>query len=165
MKLIKFIALFTSIILCLSLVGCANQNEDDAGTKERIINAPYAYSSNSKTLHHNGCYHVKRISDANLGEYYGDPADMVANGFKLCSACFPNSNVNNNTNNNDNGISEEDATYVINTGTRRFHEKDCDHALNSSNTEYTDLSYEELVDENYEPCQVCLKNYKGDNAE
>ena len=162
MRLTKIIALITSVVMCISLVGCKKQEEEQP--KERVINSPYAYSANSKTLHHSGCYHVKRISDANLVEYYGDPADMVANGFKLCSVCFPNSNVNNNTN-DENGIAEEDATYVINTGTKRFHEKDCDHAINASNTEYTDLSYEELVAKNYEPCQVCLKNYKGNNAD
>ncbi len=164
MKITKIVALITSIMMCISFVGCKKQDEEP---KPRVINSPYAYSSNSKTLHHSGCYHVKRISDKNLVEYYGDPMDMVANGYKLCGVCFPNSNVDNNTNDNDddNGIPEEDATYVINIGTKKFHEKDCDYAIKSSNTEYTDLSYEELVDENYEPCQVCLKNYKGDNAE
>ena len=162
MRVTKIIALITSIMMCISFVGCKKQDEEP---KQRVINSPYAYSANSKTLHHSGCYHVKRISDKNLVEYYGDPMDMVANGYKLCGVCFPDSNVDNNTNNDNSGIPEEDATYVINTETKKFHEKDCAYAKTSQNTEYTDLSYEELVAKNYESCQVCLKNYKGDSSD
>ena len=70
MKFRKIVAFIACLALCFSFGGCNKKEEEKP--KQRIIQAPYAYSANSKTLHHSGCYHVKRISDENLVQYYGD---------------------------------------------------------------------------------------------
>lgn len=159
MKLVKIIAVITSLILCVGLYGCSQKDGDGDKQKERVINSPYAYSVNSKILHHSSCYHVKRISDANLVEYSGDPENLTSSGFSLCKTCFPNSVDKDEPENDDNQISEEEATYVINVDSGKFHKKDCIYAINTSdsNKKYTDLTKEELISENYQPCGTCLK--------
>lgn len=54
-------------------------------------------------------------------------------------------------------VSPEDATYILNTNTMRFHELDCSGAPSpdSQNYKLTDMSYDEAVEAGYTPCGIC----------
>ena len=57
----------------------------------------------------------------------------------------------------DEEVSLEDATYILNTNTMRFHELDCSGAPSpdSQNYKLTDMNYDEVVDAGYKPCGIC----------
>lgn len=51
----------------------------------------------------------------------------------------------------------ENATYILNTNTMRFHELDCSGAPSPESPNYrlTDMSWEETMDAGYTPCGIC----------
>ncbi len=57
----------------------------------------------------------------------------------------------------DEEVSLEDATYILNTNTMRFHELDCSEAPSpdSQNYKLTDMNYDEVIDAGYAPCGIC----------
>lgn len=49
------------------------------------------------------------------------------------------------------------ATYVINTGSRKFHKEDCSSisSMNQANKKVVASTRDELISEGYSPCGIC----------
>lgn len=57
----------------------------------------------------------------------------------------------------DEEVALEDATYILNTNTMRFHELDCSGAPSpdSRNYKLTDMNYDKVIEAGYIPCGIC----------
>lgn len=66
----------------------------------------------------------------------------------------------------DEEVSLEDATYILNTNTMRFHELDCSGAPSpdSQNYKLTDMNYDEVVEAGYKPCGTCRPQASAQSA-
>lgn len=55
-------------------------------------------------------------------------------------------------------LSDSDVTFILNTRSKKFHQKDCDAILdmNEQNKSYSTLSKEALKKQGYSPCKKCL---------
>ena len=88
--------------------------------------------------------------------------DYLDDGYSLCKTCFPPAKDDTEPPANEvddpNAIKKEDATFVINIKTHKFHKLDCYHAesMSQSNREYTILTIEELLELEFIPCGTCL---------
>ena len=175
----KLIALLLCFVLAFSLSACnkhghtnQHQSSDNGsdGNEDKIV---YVYSVVSKTVHLSDCYHVDRMNEEYKNYFEGDVNSLVAKGYTLCRDCIDIQVKEEEPEEEDdtNKIPKEEATYVINSSSKTFHELDCHHinVMSDKNIQYTDLSLEELVAEEIRPCSSCLpdaaKEWKENHPE
>jgi len=179
MKTVRFIALITTFLLAFSLISCgelnfhygsaggegngeqsdAGGNEENNENEEETPTQFYVYSITERKLHLPDCYHTNRIRDDYRFEYKGDVSVMIENGYELCMDCFPSEDEEDDDESNSNSVSENEATFVINASSLKFHKVGCHQTkgMTKENTVYTLLSFDELVSQEYIPCGSCLK--------
>ncbi len=175
----KIVALLLLITMTFSVVACKKDDENDyvhkggsgetdenSGTEsdggdEQTGSTVYVYSTSSKTLHRESCYHSHGIDELYKKTYEGDDfSELIEKGFSFCILCCPEESEMYNESDDeiiDSGVNPEDATYVINIGTGKFHELDCRYAesMNLQHKVYTVLSKFELIEDGYSPCKTC----------
>ena len=176
----KIIAILLLLALTLSLASCKNNDpdyvhKDNSGQNENENNdsdnnnnsntkTVYVYSTSARKLHKESCPYATALDELFKMTYDGDPLELMEKdkGFLFCGLCCPEESALYNPKNEnedifDNGITEEDASYVLNTGTGRFHELDCRFAeeISPENKLYTTLSKYELTDNGYHACKTC----------
>lgn len=179
MKLSKIISLIMAFVLLASLFSCDgvhihngnqnDQNQNDTSEENNESNEPvYVYSVTAKVLHIEGCYHIDRIKEEYRFEYTGDITVMIEKGYSLCKYCLApeeeepeEEEPEEEPEEDENKIPIEEATFVINTSSKKIHELDCRYAIEmkEENREYTNLSLEELLaieDAEYSPCATCM---------
>lgn len=169
MKGIKLTTLLITFVLLFSLVSCKklhlnknnnsnNQNNSDGQVEETPIT--YVYSVVSKTIHLSDCYHVKRMNEDYKFEFQGDVNELIGKGYTLCKDCLAPDVEEEPEEEEDNTpkIPIEEATYAINSASKTFHELGCHHVsvIVEKNLEFTDLTSDELMEQEYKPCSVCL---------
>ena len=179
MKISKIFAFLLCIVLVISLGSCkkhghTNQHQNnDQSTTDDEGTITYVYSVVSKTVHLPDCYHIDRMNEEYKNYFEGDVNELVARGYSLCRDCIDIQvkEEEPEEEDNTNKIPKEEATYLINTSSKTFHELDCYHikGMSDKNVEYTDLSLEELVAEEIKPCGTCLpdaaKEWKENHPE
>lgn len=170
----RIVALLLLLSISLSLFSCGKDEKEDFvhkdGTEDVTDDTPnpepettnpiFVYSTSSKTLHRESCYHAVAIDELYKKTYDGDATLLIEKGFSFCALCCPEESELYNEKDDetiDNGISPEDASYVINIGSGKFHEPECRYAteMNPDNRLYTDLSKDELIMNGYSPCKTC----------
>lgn len=179
-RLIATILLLTSLV---SLMGCELVNikfdhkDEQSPTgnetpEEKPEEVVYIYSLLSNSIHLPGCYHINEIKDKYKKEHVGDPSELLEDGYTLCKTCFPPEKPENpEDDENENKIPIELASYVINSSSKKIHDKNCYHIeeMSEANIEYTDLTLEELLASEHIPCASCLpeqwEQYKKDHPE
>lgn len=170
MKYSRFIAFLLVIAIAFSLVGCKNDDDDyvhkngedeasgDSGKGETENNITYVYTSTK--LHRENCYYAAGMDELFKKSYSGDLSVLVEKEFTFCGlCCYEEREIYGTVADDENGIKPEDATYVLNTNPRnlKFHFPDCRHieSMSPSNTEYTDLQREVLIEHGYSACKTC----------
>ena len=169
----RITALLLLLTLVFSLFACKddtpdyvekdNQDTSNNTDSEGETNTVFVYSTNAKTLHKENCYHVSSLDELFTKTYDGDPVELMDKGFSFCGLCCPEESKLYNQKDEDdneifdNGVSRDDASYVINVSTGKFHELDCRYAeeSESGNRIYTTSSYDELVMNGLSPCKSC----------
>ncbi len=172
----KIIALLLLLTLMLSLASCKNddpdyvhkgdgeqnENESNDSGNEGETKTVFVYSTSAKTLHKENCYHAIAIDELFKKTYDGDPVELMEKGFSFCGLCCPEESALYNPKDEeedifDNGITAEEASYVLNVGTLKFHELNCRFAeeIEPSHKLYTTLSKYDLVINGYSPCKTC----------
>ena len=156
----RIISLIMALILIFSLASCGeihysngdnadnnqstpaeNENENSAEDNEdnKVV---YIYSVTSKVIHLDGCYHIDRMNEDYKKTFEGDVAELLEKEYTLCKYCFPpekeEEDVEQEPEDDENKIAKEDATFVINSKSLKFHQLDCQHVsgMNESNTKY-----------------------------
>ena len=174
MRISRIISILLILALMISCASCkadddfvekdgdgASQNgEANQGGSD---NDTYVYhgGGTAHTIHRPTCSYALAIPEALRVSYSGDPLDLIDNGFTFCGICCPEESALYNPTpelGEGNGITKEEATYALNTGTKRIHDVDCQYAedmTNNPNLEYTTLSMSELIQKGYAICQVC----------
>ena len=176
MKIRKILAILLLVATLFSLAACDKSGDDfvykdDSGSNEQTNDSSgnnadsnvYVYSATAKKLHREYCSSAHSIDELYRKSYTGtDFYELIDKGFSFCVSCCPEESEeykvsDENDDRIDSGVSPEDASYVVNTKTDKFHEPDCRFAedINEQNRVYTDLSKEELVLEGYSPCKIC----------
>lgn len=169
MKYSRLIALLLVIAIAFSLVGCKNDEDDyvhkdgeggeeEGGEGDLGNGVTYVYTSTK--LHRSNCYYAAGMDELFKKSYSGDLSELVDKGFSFCGlCCYEEREIYGTATDNENGINPEDATYVLNTNPRnlKFHFPDCYHveSMSPSNTEYTDLQRETIIEHGYIPCKHC----------
>ncbi len=181
MKILRLLALTVSIILMLSLFSCdqlhlhtgkgssnskdphdqhqpPSDNEENEGGEGKVT---YVYSVISKVLHLPDCYHIDRIKEEYKFEYTGDITVMFEKGYTVCKDCLAPDEPEEEPEEEEedpNKVAKEDATYLINSSSNKFHKLDCYHieGMSEKNIKYTDLSIEELIALEHRPCATCF---------
>lgn len=183
MKTVRFIALITTFLLAFSLVSCgelnfhygsaggegngeqsdAGGNEENNENEEETATQFYVYSITERKLHLPDCYHTNRIRE-DFKQVCYDLDAMLENGYELCQDCFPSEDTEEEENDNTNSVPKDEATFVINASSLKFHKVGCHQTkgMTAKNTVYTTLSYDELVAQEYLPCGSCLKQEETD---
>ena len=172
MNIRKIIATTLIIILAFSLFSCehgtfipgnsshdndSHSDEQNQGQQEQAIT--YVYSVTQKVIHRSDCYHIDRMSEDYKTEYSGDISELLAKDYTICKDCLvPKEEKPDEDEEDTNKIAKEDATYVINSSSKKLHELDCYHvkSMEEKNIEYTDLTLEELFELKYIPCGFCM---------
>ena len=169
----KGIALLLVIILLFTLVSCkkdthkghqsSNQGQDveeeTEDETEEESELTYVYSVVTKVLHLPDCYHIDRMNDEYITEYTGDITTLLQNGYTVCRDCLvPDAPEVEEEEDDTDKVAPEDATFVINKSSKVIHTTDCYHVekMVEKNREYTDLTLEELIDDEHRPCGVCM---------
>lgn len=167
----RIIALLLLFTIVFSLISCKkgetpdfvgkddDQSTTGDGTEETKV--VFVYSTSAKTLHRETCYHAAIIDELFKKTYDGDPLALMDKGFSFCGLCCPEESALYNTKDDednkifDNGITADNASYVINVNSGKFHELDCRYAEEIQHKLYTTSSAEELMMNGIMPCQSC----------
>ena len=181
MTIYKILSLLILCVMIFGLVACGSDKHSDNMDKSGLTdenNAPeeqkvyYVYSVVQKKLHLPTCSYVQSIGDDFRREYSGDISVLFADGFTICKDClFVGSSENDDKNDEEiipdaDEVPFDEATYVINRSNLKIHEKDCSYikSISQANLKYTNLNYEELVENDHVPCGHCMpdeyKEYK-----
>ena len=173
MKITKILSLLVIFVILLSFVSCdqihshfghgtSNSNQtgnDDTDNNQEKPKATYIYSVLSKTIHLPGCYHIDRIKEDYLKET-NSLAPLFEKGYTICRDCFHVKDEDDEKEEEEdvNKIPKEEATFVINSSSAKMHHLDCYHVegMVEKNLEYTDLTFEELLELEYTPCKTCM---------
>lgn len=150
--------------------GSNNDSEDNktAGGYEKPEKIVYVYSVKSTKIHRSDCTFAIKI-DAEFRKETEDISALLEKGYELCRTCFPPAKDESDTSEDvtedeTNKISRAEATYVINTKSMRFHLLDCRYSKEplSTNCEYTNLTFDELLALEYIPCGSCQEDAYDD---
>ena len=177
MKFSRILALILIIATLFSLAACQQKQESNLpDDDEQPINdtpqkqyVTYVYSLTQKKLHLPTCSHVKNISEELRAEYSGDISLLFEKGYTICKDClFVKNDEDDNAEEtpkepDPDEVAPDLATYILNKSGLKIHEKDCVYAdkINAENKKYTNLSYEQLLEDNYVPCGHCMpEEYK-----
>jgi len=150
-----------------------NGDETDSAGEGGEGNLTYVYSVLSKTLHLSGCYHTSRMNDDYKFEFKGDINILLGKGYTICKDCLvPDDEEEEDPEEDEEElISRDDATYAYNKVSLVIHTLECHHLeiIIEKNLRYTDLTMDELLELEYRPCGVCLreeyKEYKKNHPE
>lgn len=170
MKGLKLTTLLVVLVLLFSLASCNKlhlkknnnnkENQDNVGGEIEETPVTYVYSVLSKTIHLSDCYHIDRMNEDYKFEVEGDVNQLIAKGYTLCKDCLAPDVEDEPEEEEDNTpkIPIEEATYAVNTSSKTFHHLECHHVsvIADKNLDYTDLSADELMADEYKPCSVCL---------
>lgn len=175
MKMHKLLSSILILALALSMASCKNKNSSNASDDDNDYleggsnpyddtsdgGITYVYSISSRTLHRETCYHSYAIDELYKKSYSGDITPLIERGFSFCALCCPEEselyNKKDESGPIDNGITRDEASYVLNVNSKKIHELDCKYAtsMNPQNMQYTTLSVDELRQEGYLPCGTC----------
>ena len=186
MKITRLISILVLFVMLLSFVSCdmihshgghnsnQNQNQSQGGENEENqgeAEVTYIYSVLSKVIHLPGCYHIDRIKEDYLKET-NELAPLFEKGYTICNDCFNIKDDEPEEEEDDKDkISKEDATFVINSSSKKLHHLGCYHVegMVEKNLEYTDLTLQELLTLEYIPCASCMpeeaKEYEKNHPE
>ena len=145
--------------------------EDPTTTEEPETQAiVYVYSVSSGSFHLEGCSYIKEIKEKYL-KTTEDITYLLEEGYEPCRKCFPPAVEPDPEEEEEPTIPIEQATFTINKSSKKIHYIDCYivKEMNSDNVKYTDLSLEQLLEEEYAPCGHCMpeqyEQYKKDHPE
>ena len=152
MKMHKLLSAVLILALALSTMSCGNKNKNPNNNNDNHLeggsnpyddtsngNTTYVYSISSKTLHRENCYHSYAIDELYKKSYSGDITPLLERNFSFCALCCPEeSAIYNKKDENlpiDNGITRDEASYVLNINSKKIHELDCQYAtsMNAQN--------------------------------
>lgn len=134
-----------------------NDGEDGESTPVR-----YVFSVLAKTIHLDTCHYVNEIDELYLKEYVGDIDEVrESDTYSLCEICIDIKVKDPVEEEPENTIPRHEATYVINSKTGKFHVLDCHYGedIAEHNIKYTDLTIEELLEQEYLACSFCLPEW------
>ena len=169
---ILLLAMLLSLASCnLIKNGHHKPTEPDAGDpSDEPKPTIYIYSVSSDSIHLEGCYHIDGIKEKYL-KTTEDVESLLNDGYKLCERCFPPAKDPDPEEPEEPEIPKEQATFLINKSSKKMHHVDC-HTIGEMvepNMKYTDLSYEQLLEDDYAPCGHCMpeqyEQYKKDHPE
>ena len=166
MKINKILSILLIITLMFSVVGCKKDKDDDYveiedgdGNEDKTEgDVIYCYTSKNQTLHRENCPYAKRIAAHELLTWDKDIITLVDDGYKFCGLCCPDEKLQyTDDDEHASGVDPSEATYVLNIKQKKIHELDCVHveAMSPSNTEYTDLERDVILESGYALCQTC----------
>lgn len=190
MCIILLVSMALSITSCITIQGDSNKNDQsnkadstgqqdvnndteiDKGDNETENEKPdkivYVYSVKSNRIHRSDCTFAVKI-DLEFKKETEDISALLDKGYELCKTCFPPAKDESDTSEDDtedelNKISRSEATYVINSKSMRFHLLDCRYGKEplSTNCEYTNLTFDELLALEYVPCGSCQEDEYDD---
>ena len=173
-SLLLLIAMLLSLFSCDALKKNHHDPKDpgaDSGEPEQPQKTVYVYSVLSKSIHLDGCYHIGEIKEDYKKQTDGDITPLLEKGYTLCKDCFPPAVEPEPDEPEEPEIPIDQATFVINKSSKKIHYLECYHILemNEANIKYTDLSLEELLEDEHIPCATCLpeqwEQYKKDHPE
>ena len=164
----RLIAIFILVATMFSIFGC-DAIKQVGGHKEPEVpdnseaevpetqDTKYVYSVLSKSIHLEGCYHINEIKEDYKKEVVGDISHLLEKEYTLCKNCFP-PQIEVEPEEQEPQISKEDATFLINKNSKKIHKIDCYHIeeMSQANIKYTDLTLEELLEEEHIPCATCM---------
>ena len=175
MRISKLISILLILALALSCFSCQINDDDfvekDNGSSQNgganqnssSGKTEYVYhgGGSAHTIHRTNCTYALSIPEAVKVTYDGDPLELIDLDFRFCGVCCPEESALYNPKpeaGEGNGITKDEATYALNTGTKKIHTVDCQYAEDMTNPklEYTILSLNELLyNKGYSLCQVC----------
>lgn len=176
MKSSKLLSMIIVLIMMINLVSCnhshsgnANKNPQNNPSTEtpNEQKITYIYSVTEKRLHLPTCFHVGNMNEDYKFEYSGDISILLAKGYTICKDCLYENHEEEKEEVREPDPDEvpfEEATYVINRSKLTIHEKDCYNVkkIAEKNLKYTNLSIEELLENEHVPCGNCLpKEYEA----
>lgn len=130
----------------------------------------YVYSVSSYSFHLEGCSYISEIKEKYL-KTTNDITYLLEEGYEPCRKCFPPAVEPEPEEEEEPSIPIEQATFVINKKSGKMHHVDCYtiKEMDSENVRYTDLSLEQLLEEEFIPCGHCMpdqyEQYKKDHPE
>lgn len=145
----------------------------DTNTGETPETQPiiYVYSASSGSFHLEGCTYINDIKEKHL-KTTEDITFLLEEGYEPCKRCFPPAvELEPDEEEEEPSIPKEQATFTINKSSKKIHYIDCYivKEMNSDNVKYTDLSLEQLLEEEYAPCGHCMpeqyEQYKKDHPD
>ena len=165
MKINKILSIFLIIALALSVAGCKDDDDDyvvieDGGgdDEEKTEEQSTTYVYKSKTLHRENCYYARAIQEHEKKVWDKDVSVLLDDGYKFCGLCCPDEKMQYaEPEGEPSGVDPSEATYVLNIGQKKFHNLGCRfvEGMSPSNTEYTDLERDVIIESGYAPCQEC----------
>jgi hypothetical protein len=182
MMIKRLIAVLILTAMLFSAFGCdaikqvgghvTPEEPDNSDTQPgEVQQTKYIYSVLSKSIHLEGCYHIDEIKEDYKNETVGDVSPLLEKGYTLCKDCFPPQIEEDPEEDEEPGVSREDATFLINKNSKKLHKLDCYHIkeMKEANTKYTDLTLEELLEDEHIPCASCMPDeweiYKENHPE
>ena len=170
MKIYKIISVLLVASLVFSATGCKKDDDDyveigdgesssqDVEGTEEKTDSTTTYVYTGKTLHRENCYYARAMQEHKKKEWNKDITTLVDDGYKFCGLCCPDEKLQYTEEDEEtSGVDPNEATYVLNIKQKKFHKLNCKYVqdMSPSNTEYTDLERDVIIESGYAPCQTC----------
>ena len=165
MKKCKILSIILILSLVFSATGCKKDDDDyveieggeghESKTDEKVV---YCYTSKNQTLHRENCYYARAMQEHEKKEWDKDITVLMDDGYKFCGLCCPDEKMQYaEPEGEPSGVDPNEATYVLNIRQKKFHNLGCRfvEGMSPSNTEYTDLERDVIIESGYAPCQTC----------
>lgn len=130
----------------------------------------FSASSSSGSFHLEGCSYIADIKEIHL-KTTEDAQYLLNAGYEPCTRCFPPAVEPEPEEPEEPSVPKDQATFLLNEKNGKIHHVDCYiiNEMDEENKRYTDLSLEELLEEDYAPCGHCMpeqyEQYKKDHPE
>lgn len=179
MTIKRLIALLILSATIFSMFGCdaiknggGHKTPDETDNTETPENQviTYVYSVSSGSFHLEGCSYISEIKEKYL-KTTDDITYLLEEGYEPCRKCFPPAEEPEPEEEEEPSVPKEQATFVINKKSNKMHYVDCYivKEMDSSNVRYTDLSLEQLLEDECVPCGHCMpeqyEQYKKDHPD